>query len=471
MKKQTKWIIGLAATAAALGGVYLFVDAKLSDKEERASIGGPKTLFSFDANTMERLTIDNEDGHFCFDWNENDGYWELTSDDQFAINRDAVGAICNYICELQSEKTVVFDCEDTSQFGFDDPVTLKVYTTETGENDPYVLYVGDNTPTFDAYYVMVEGSNDVYTINYSMGSIFCVAKDTLKNLYLFDAFSTMVDYYKLERGGETIVELKRNTDSSWCMEQPAKFDVYRSEIENMINNLVRISVTGFVEEHPTDLAQYGLDDPIAKVYVKGKTINGITDEEIWFGKACTEAADETDIYGYFANSEQVFTILRNELGFIDAEAVNYVEPYCTSIEISDVSAVQVDLGEISDMKCLLLTDYAKEQYSFEGTDITALNDDTMTEKFQTLFREISTLRFTDLDLDAQPEGEPAATITYDLLEGGKRTLEFIPESDNNFYVMEDGKYTGKTIRLNRFTGAGGITRSYDAMAEAVNRLK
>ena len=471
MKKQYKWLIGLGSAAVVLTGIYFLVDAKVSDKEKRAAIGGPKTLFSFDADSMERITIDNEDGSYCFDWNKDGGFWELTSDDKFAVNVDAVRTICGYFCQLSSEKTVAFDCENTSQFGFDNPVTLKVYTSETGEDDPYVLYVGDNTPTFDAYYVMVGGSNDVYTVDYTTGSIFCVAKDTLKDLYLFDAFSTMVDYYKLERDGKTVVELKRDAENIWNMSEPAGFSVYRSEIENMINNLVRLTVTGFVEENPEDLAKYGLDKPEAKIYIKGMTMNGISSEEIWFGKPISESPDETDMYGYFANTKQVFTILRNEMGFLKAEAVNYVEPYCTAIEISEVSAVHVDMGDIADMNCTLLIDYANEQYSFNDTDITALKDDAMMDKFQTLFRELSAMRFTDLDMDAEPQGEAAATITFDLLEGGKRTVEFIPESSNNFYVMVDGKYTNKTIRMNRFTGAGGLIRPYNALVDALKALK
>ncbi|MBR3679013.1 MAG: DUF4340 domain-containing protein [Oscillospiraceae bacterium] len=469
--KQYKWIWILAAAAVIFCCIFFIVDAMLTDKEERAAIGGPKTLFSFDSTLTRRIEIDNEDGHFRFDWNTEALRWELTSEEQFTINAQVVATICNYFCSLQSEKTVVFDAEDTTQFGFDHPVTVKVYTTETGEDDPYVLYVGDNTPTFDAYYVMVEGSDDIYTINYSMGSIFCVAKDTLKSVYLFDAFSTQVNYYRLERGGKTIVELTRNEQNEWGMKQPVDFPVYRSEIENMINNLVRITVTDFVEENPSDLEQYGLEEPYAKLLIKGVTSDGTDAEEIWFGNPCSEETNETKMYGYFTKSKQVFKVLRNHMVFLDADAEAYIEPYCVDINIEDISAVHVDLGDIYDMNCTLHIDYANGQYAFNDIDIDAFESTELSEQFQTYYRELSTLRFTELALDAKPEGEPAATITYDLLSGGKRVLSFIPESSNNYYVMLDGAYTGKTIRLNRFTGTGGISKFYDALVRALDAIK
>lgn len=467
--KQLKWVIALVSAAIVLCIVYFIVDARLSDREERAKVGAAKTLFSFNSSDVTKVAITNEEGYFCFEWDFGSGTWEMTSADQFKFNTYAVSAICNYFCSLQSLKTVVFDCEDTAPFGFDNPVTLKVYTTQTGEEHPYVLYVGDNTPTFDAYYVMVEGSNDIYTIDYTEGSVFCVAKDTLKNRYLFDTFSTNVTYYRLERDDETVIELQRDRENLWSIVEPSAYDfsVYRAEVGNMIENLVRITIDHFVEENPEDLAQYGLAEPAAKVFVRGTDGAAEMTEEIWFGDPITDAADEVKMYAYLATTKQVFVAYRADMELINGNTIDYVLPYCVDLDVADIAAIHLDLGDWYDMDATMYLDYANDQYAFNEIDVDALENDEIDEMFQNFFRAVNTLRFTELDLHAKPEGESVASITYTMNDGSTNMLEFIPQTDNNFYVMLNGAYTGKTIRLNRFTGSAGITQSYEALVRGL----
>ncbi|MBP0975454.1 MAG: hypothetical protein J6P20_05260, partial [Oscillospiraceae bacterium] len=131
--KQFKWVFILAAAAAVLLVIFLFVDSRAQKQKEREAIGGPQQLISFDSTTTERITLDNDEGHYEFGWNAAQGRWEVISEDKFIVNSYAIAAICNYICDLSSEKTVSFNCENPDVYGFDHAVTLKVYTTETGE--------------------------------------------------------------------------------------------------------------------------------------------------------------------------------------------------------------------------------------------------------------------------------------------------------------------------------------------------
>lgn len=461
--KPIRWIIALAIAAATLCIVYFVVDRSVSERETKEQAGGAKSLFSFDGNTISRVTLENEEGYFAFDWDSVNSTWKLVSAEQFNFNTYAISTICNYFCALSSEKTVVFDCQNTDIYGFDDPVTLKVYTSDRGEDNPYTLYVGDNTPTYDAYYAMTPDSNDVYTIGYTQGSIFCAAKDMLKNLYLFDTYSTLVNYFELVNGDVTTLILERDNDSLWQMQAPKAFPVYNSAVTNLMDTLVRVQVDSFEAENPSDLAQYGLDDPKYRLKVGGIINSETVNREIWFGDMISDAADETQMYGYFADSKQVFTITAADVSFLDDATIDYILPYCVDVSIDDLSKVEIDMGDVYDLHETLYLDYANEQYALGDLDIDAMKNDAILTLYQDFFRAVSNLKFTDMDLEAAPEGDAAISILYTHLDGSETHVTFIPQAENNFYLMVNGEYTGLTVRLNRFTGSAGMVLSYEAL--------
>ena len=466
--KQLKWIIILAVSAVILTVVFLLVDknAKQKAKQEKAAEG--KQLYSIDIDAVTRIVIDNEEGHFAFDWSKTAGTWELVSADKFNLNVYAVQAICNAFCDLRSEKTVAFDCRNTTVYGFENPVKVQVYTVETGEDNPYILYVGDNTPTYESYYAMVDGSNDVYTIDYSSGSMFCVAKNTLKNMYLFDTYSASLSYVLQEQEGKTVMEIERDSNGIWQLKSPeVKQEIDRSAMDTLASTLVRLTVTGYLQEDPESLSVYGLDHPVMKLMLKGKAVDHDQtpmSEEIWFGKPISDRQEETEMYGYFVKTKQVFKILRADYAAINQKLADYLNPYCISVGIADLKGISIDMGEVYDLKADLLLDSANEKYALNGKEIT---DEDILSKYQDFYQSITLLRFTDLDLDAKPEGDPAITIRYDYRDGTVQELTFIKQADNNFYLMRNGEYTGMTVRLNRFTSVNSITKNYEALTYAM----
>ncbi len=467
--KQIRWIIILAVTALVLGGIFIVVDRRTKEKDKEKNKGTEsKQLLSINADSVTRIVIDNEEGHFAFDWDMQKGGWKLVSSDQFRINEYAISGICTYICDVKSVKTVAFDCENTSAYGFDNPVTIKVYTLDTDEEHPYILHVGDSTPTHDAYYVMVDGSDDVYTVDYNTGSIFCAAKNTLRNTYLFDFNASQLTYYKLERSGKVISELKRNASNDFELITPAGYETSKLTVDDLTNLVIRVQVTEFLEEHPEDLAKYGLKDPWAKLSLEAIDDGATVKEEMWFGDMTTDSDNAQEMYGYFTSTDQVFKVLRADVQFLEYDAKKYISPYCVTVNIEDLSGIDVDLGEVYDLHETLSLDYANGQYALGSTDIDAFDDEDLMQQYIEFFRSIAYLTFTDTDFDAKPEGDAAMSITYHYLDGKDLALTFIPAGDKNYYLMKNGTYTGQTVRLNAFTGTGCMTKVY---TELLNKIK
>ena len=470
--KQFRWVLILGAAAVLLTAIFLIVDRRAKQEEKIAHIGDGKQLMDIDPDDVTRMSIDNGDDHLVFDWNPSTGEWELAEGAQFDVNIYSVNAVCTYFCILKTQKTVAFDCKDTSVYGFDDPVTLKIYTESKGADHPYTLLVGDSTPTYDAFYAMTDESNDVYTIDYESGLVFCSDKDLLKNQYIFDTTVSQVSYFKVERDGKTVTEISKDgTSGLWEMKYPVDYEVNRVNIEDLMSVLVRTTVSAFVEDHPTDLKQYGLDKPQAKVWLKGTNGSKTMEREIWFGSKVSDKENEQEMFAYMTDSEQVFKITAADAGFVSVEPAELLLNYCHSVLMDELKSVEVTLSDFYDLHETLTIDTENKQYALDDIDIDALHSEDVSTLFENHFRAISYLPFTDLALDDEPdpEAEPTAAIVYTYLDGRTVKLEFVPKSDTEFYLFKDGKYTGLVTRLNQFTKPSCIIPTYEALQEGIRQ--
>ncbi len=314
---------------------------------------------------------------------------------------------------------------------------------------------------------MTENSPDVCTVDYTTGGIFCVSKNTLKDNHFFNSLSSLISYYKVEKKGEDTLEIVRKEDYSWELKQPAPLRLMKSEVDNLFDIIVRVLLQDYVEENPQDLAKYGLDDPWAKVTIRDQA-NVPRSGEIWLGDPVSDDPNEKDIYGYFVKSKEVFRIQRADVSFLNNKLDEYVNPYCYPTDIADLTQIDIDMGSVYAMKETLHLDYANKQYSLGSTDITALNDDRISTLFQNLYRAVSTIAFSELDIHAEPSpDDPVMTFTYHYKDGHTGVMSFTKKADNNFYCFKDGVYTGMTVRLNHFTTQGGIVPSWETLKEAL----
>lgn len=465
--KQLRWIWALGIAAVVLIGIFIIVDISTDKKEKSKHIGDSKQLLQFDEEKATGVTLKNEEGTFSFSWDAENLRWVQTGGDEIHVNSYAVGAVVSYACHLESLKTVAFDSSSKDVYGFADPVEIRITTTDTGDDHPYLIYVGDNTPTYDAYYAMIGGSDEIYTIDYNSGSVFCASKNALKNVYLFDTTAAQVQYIRIEKAGTQPVEIQRDSERAWEILQPAGFTPAKAYVDDLADEIVHLSLDSFIEENPSDPAQYGLDKPQAKIWLKGTDGNDPLEEEIWFGNPVSDNENETNIYGMFISTHQVFSITKNESSFINTTVADLIMPFCIEVDIDDVETVTIDMGEVYDMKATLTVDNANSKFKFNDTDVSAMYDDNMKTLYMALYRAISTLRFTEIELNEKPDpdAEPVITIEYKLRDHTKKTLTFTEKSANNYYLFIDGKYSGMTVRLNEFTTS--LTPSYESLIQAL----
>ena len=467
--KQLRWIWILGIAAVLLIGIFIVVDINSDKKEKAKHIGDAKQLLQIDTSKITHMSLKNEEGTFGFKWDDTNQTWVQTEGDPFNVNPYVISAIVNYASHLESIKTVAFDSKDKAVYGFNDPIEIRIFTTDTDDEHPYIINVGDNTPTYDAYYAMIGGSDEIYTIDYNSGTIFCSSKNAMKDAYLFNTTASQVSYIRVEKNGKTEFEIGRDSERAWQLLEPAGFSLAKAYVDELSDDIVHITVDSFVEDNPADLAKYGLDKPDRKVFLKGTDGTAQIQEEIWFGAPVSDHENETDLYGYFATSKQVFIIKKAETSFADRQFASLLLPYCADIAAENVESVEIDMGEVCDVKAALGINVTDSKYSFNGTDISGMYDDSINTLFMNFFRSIINLRFSETELDAKPDpdAEPVIKIIYNFNDGTRTALTFTKKNTNEFYLFTDGTYSGLTVRLNRFTASSCIVPCYDALVQAL----
>ncbi len=457
--KQLKVICIMVSAVVLLTGSYLLVNARTEKREKQeAAEAAPIKLVSFDRDLATKMLISNEEGEFAFTYAN--GSWELDSQ-EFEINAYAVATVCNYMSDVSSLKTVEKDCKNLSKYGLDKPITV---TVTTSDGNTYTLLVGDPTPTHESFYVMLPDQDRVYTIDYDTGAVFCVSRDTLKDLYLFNVNSTEVTHFSLKRDGTTIFNLDHtNGENAWKMNAPITADANSATLSDTLDSFVRVTVAAHIAEKPDNLATYGLNKPKYEVEVgtASKT------RSITFGNLISDNDDERYIYGYFTDTKQVFTIDKEALGFLEAKTVDYLYPYIYTPEINNIQTIDV---QCLDTKTKLEIDYPNKKFVVDGTSFAADDEDGM-QYFYNLYRSISMLEISDLNPDAVPDTtkEAVATITYTMRDASQVVITLLPASDTTYYVMKNGVYTQLMTRKRYLTDTGSITQRYNELQKYLKK--
>lgn len=451
--KQLKVIGILVAVVAVCTGGYLVANHYLTDKEEKKEAETkPVTLLQFDSTKVTGLKVDGDEG--AFDFQYINGKWELTSK-EFEINDFAVSAICNYMSDLNSLKVIDKNPADTSAFGFDDPITLSC-TLQDGS--AHTLLIGDATPTYEAYYVKLPDENTIYTVDYVYGSVFCASRDTLKNTYFFDVFSSEITDLALARDGKTIYDIAKK-DTGWTMNKPLSYQANSAKVTALLDSFTRATVSAFLTEHAEDLATYGLDNPAYEIVAKTEN----KETTICVGDMISSNEDETMAYGMFKENGQVFMFTKADLSFIEGSTVDLMYPYIYTPNVEDVKEISV---KSKDINTTIAMQVDNGIYTFDGTNIPSDDTDGVA-LFENFYRGIMTLGMSDVDPDATPSGEAEMTITYSLNSGATETISLIPASDTTYWVMRNDSYTGLVTRKKYLTRNGSIEPTYDALKRYV----
>ncbi len=456
-KKMRIMVVGLIGLLLLATGGYLLADFIIGQKEQAAyEETASLVLFSFDSDTIDKVTIDSEEGHFLIE--QGADTWLLTETDyphDFILNTSYISTVCSYMSELTAEKKFDTKDQDLAAYGLDTPSILTCYAGSTA----YTLEIGQPSATQEYFYVKKPDDDTIYGISFEYGALLSGDTSYLKSTYLLSFSETTVSEVTLERDGETAFDFILE-NGQWQMLAPLpEASINSAQVKSFLTSLVRFELDSFImiADDSTDLSKFGLDNPRFTLNI---TQTDGTETTIHFADYSEQ---DGSVYLIYEDSRQIATLSTSIASFLHTEASELLNEDILPVTMDQVTAVDATADDIAFHMDI---DYANAQYSFDGTDITALGDDAIS-LFKSLFDTMANLSFESLDIDADvnTETEPTVRFCYTLTDGSQTELSLIPIDDITYWAMIDGEYTGMIVRRRSVSGNIGVLTFHEKMMD------
>lgn len=457
-----KKIIIAVAVLAVLGGGSLgayFVVKNNQDEKQRSEseLANENVLFKFSSDDVTEVDFDCPDGEFIAVLNN--GSWQFSNTDEISPNQDYITNVVTYMCDLSAEKNFgSSEDADLAKYGLDSPITV---TCRTPEND-YTIYMGDPTPTNEAFYCMAEGKDKIYSIDYSYGSVLYANKELLKTKYLTGYSDSEITGFELIRNGESIYKTSLDSDNIWHFDgEYSNLQLDSTKISSMINVLTRLQAEEFIESNLTDYSKYGFDKPHAQMKISGT--DGKT-HSLLFSKY---GEDTNYIYILIEESGQVSTYYTSDVYYIENNITDVAVTQIYSTYMSTVNTLDINYkGEEIHFEL----DSENSEYKVNGEDISDYGEDVLTNLY-TMYNALSNIGFSGIEKDAEVSGEPEITVEYHLDDDINTVMEFIPKDENLYYLKINDTYTSFTISRPTVEGDYSFIYWYRKLMTAIEEYK
>lgn len=437
MKRIKIVLIIMAVLVAGAIGIY-FIAQHFSDKNQKeiTEKANELVIFDFDYNDVTKLKIHNESGDYEMQYTEENN-WEMAGEIDFEPNSYSAVYICSIMSNLTAQK--IINNSDKSKFGFDNSVDLTV----TCDGKDYTLHIGDPSPTKESFYVMKEGSDNIYLISYQNGEVLRINRDALKDPHIADMFSSEVEHFAFWKGAETdeniLFSMNKNSDGLWSMVKPYNdVEVNNANVTEYLDSITSDEIFQFVEENcpESDYSKYGFDNPTYVFEIS----DGKKHKKVIFGN---DTDNGEEIYGLFTGNGQVVTLKKNGIMILGYTTIDMLTKTISNKTLNEIRSVNV---KTPDFEAAVEMDSENEKYKINGIDISSEDSDKISAYF-TFIDSFNGAYFSEIDKTAVPSDEAELTITYDLSDGTKKVIEYVSsENNDSYWVVIDGEYTGFIVK-------------------------
>lgn len=453
MKLFRKAII-LVVVLGILTGAYILKSRKTGGESNNESSDSIK-IIDLDLSKIKEITAETPEGVFKFV--KKDDEWTIESPAGLKVDKSEVKSIANNLYSLSSDKLVEENPADLSVYGLDKPVVLTV-KTEDGVTE--VVEIGNETPTQSGFYVKKKNDNKVYVIDSYTGKKLKVTKNNIRDKKLFEVEQDDITELAMERNGEKIFSARKSGDNKWLLTYPIDATAQYSTMVPMMEAITNAKVEEFIEENATDTGKYGLNNPryVLEFSASGKKTRLLMGNDKEKG---------LEAYAMLDGSNEVFTISLSSFNFLDKPFKEIVDSFAHIVSIWEVSKIEV---EMDGQKVVCDIDATEEgdndKFTVNGKDA-SMEDESGSQPFRKYYQALIGITLYDIELDAQPSGEPQVTITYhQKIEPELVKLEFVPKNDRFYYVIKNGKYTGMVVDKKKIDD---IRTAYKSLSEAMEK--
>ena len=246
MRKKNKGVLILLVILILLVAVYFILrtwNAKQTEKEEEKQEAA--TVHVTDTSADDIVSMKFNVGNGDLEFSKEDDQWYYTPDKDFPLKQSYPEDMAETVGSITADRELT-DGDSIDAYGLDDPVYTIEYTDADG-NTTEILF---GNMTGDDYYVMLNGSDTVYTVSSSV-------IDPLN--YALDDMAQLDDYPSIGSGNLVKEVITQNGETT----------TYDSEDEDQAEDIasvagglgaVTLSETADYSVEDGDLDMYGLDE-------------------------------------------------------------------------------------------------------------------------------------------------------------------------------------------------------------------
>ncbi len=252
-------LLAAALLSIVAVAVYLF-EPRTTELQD---IESPK-LFRFEKQEMVRVEIHRADGDLVLA-EQDDGSW-MVEGPMWPANKSMVNRVKHQIHDLNARATVVEQPRAPELYGLGRNAIQVHLTMRDGSRISFLA--GDPNPSNVSYYIQPMPGELIYTVKKSAMDYYSMEPEAFRERKFARFDSNDADFIESSMPGNHHLVLQRGSADEWNIVEPIQHRASREQVRRLLGRVTALKARDFVEDHPADLAMYGLDHPRASITIK-----------------------------------------------------------------------------------------------------------------------------------------------------------------------------------------------------------
>ncbi len=364
----------------------------------------------------------------------------------FTYDESLLRSFLYTLTSITAQHVIDGEGQDLAEYGLENP--WYIIRTMYADGSEIDLYLGNQTPVDNNWYIMASNSGNIYVIGNYVQSLLSRSEIDFRAITLFPTYEEddiyeNINWVRLTTADGAVIEMQRDFDYSveynvgmadYAVSQPTQASGNDTVIKEKVMDAVATVSVYTIEKDLTEdeLEEYGFDQParLEMTDISGNSIN------ILIGNQCVNAD-----YTYIM-IDGTMTLLTCPSTAFTWLQVNYVDLMIRTVwyyAIEDVQSVDYLInGQSYRVEMEHYTYINTNDVETDGINAT-LNGEAFSEvNCRRLY--IRTLYFRVVsDLAQVPQGDPDVDITINFLDGSSHNLQLVRVNDRQYAAFVDGE--------------------------------
>ena len=290
---------------AVLIAAYIFFFERGPSKKEGEE-ANPK-LFTFVADDVQGLVVENIGTTLAaqkrpIELKKDDkGAWQILAPQKFKADESTLRSILGGIADFNPEAKFE-NPSNLADYGLNSPASK--FTLQLKNGSSLILLVGGKNPVGSSTYVKLQDKNTIYLLPSSSVENYLKTKiGDFRNREILKTDTVLARKIRVVHPGKSFT-LEKDKENNWNLVEPLKDGAEMTKVRDLLNQVNNLRVDEFVDDHPRDLAAYGLSSPRTVIEVWSSEAG--PSKAIYLGKTKTKTtsifAKDRDLpYVYLVN--------------------------------------------------------------------------------------------------------------------------------------------------------------------------